>query len=93
VEPETLLSFRLVDPLKIDTTQSQQAFLPVSQQDFDGGRMERRGPRRVAVAYPGPYAYPCGYYGCYAPYPYVGFYGAYGFGYGHGYYGRRGFRY
>jgi hypothetical protein len=89
VEPETPLSFRLVDPAKIDTTQSQQAFLPVTQQDFDGGRMEHRG-RRVA-GYPGPYGYPCGYYGpCYAyPYPYVGFYGAYG----RGYYGRRGFRY
>jgi hypothetical protein len=90
VGPETLLSFRLVDALKIDTTQSQQAFLPVTQQDFDGGRMEHRGPRRVAVAYPGPY-YPCGYYGpCYGyPYPYVGFYGVYG----RGYYGHRGFRY
>jgi hypothetical protein len=93
VEPETLLSFRLVDPMKIDTTQSQHAFQPVTQQDFDGGRMEHRGPRRVAAAYPGPYSYPCGYYGpCYGyPYPYVGFYGAYGFG--RGYYGHRGFRY
>jgi hypothetical protein len=94
VEPETPLSFRLVDPLKIDTTQSQQAFLPVTQQDFEGGRMEHRGPRHVAGVYPSPYyGYPCGYYGpCYAyPYPYVGFYGAYG--YGRGYYGRRGFRY
>jgi hypothetical protein len=83
VEPESELSFRLVDPVKIDTTQSQQAFLPVNQQDFDGGRMQRRGPRRISAAYP------CGYYGpCYA-YPYVGFYGVYG----HGYYGRRGYRY
>jgi len=91
VEPETPLSFRLVDPVKVDTAQSQQAFLPVSQQDFDGGHMEHRGPRRVAVAYPGPYGYPCGYYGpCYGyPYPYVGFYGVYG----HGYYGHRGWRY
>ncbi len=90
VEPETPLSFRLVDPVEIDTTQSQQAFVPVTQQDFDGGRMEHRGPRRVA-GYPGPYGYPCGYYGpCYG-YPYVGFYGAYG--YGRGYYGRRGMRY
>jgi hypothetical protein len=95
VEPETLLNFRLVDPVKIDTTQSQQAFLPVSQEDFDGGRMQRRGPRRVAGAYPSPYyGYPYGYYGPYYGYPYVGFYGAYGYGgYGRGYYGRRGFRY
>jgi hypothetical protein len=90
--PETPLSFRLVDAVKVDTTQSQQAFLPVTQQDFEGGRGERRGPRRYAVGYPG---YPCGYYSpCYG-YPYVGFYGGYGWWgprYYGGYYGRRGFR-
>jgi hypothetical protein len=82
--PESELSFRLVDPVKIDTTQSQQAFFPVSQEDYEGGRLERRGPPRFAGAYPGyPYAgyyapfygYP-GYYG----YPYVGFYGGYWWG-------------
>jgi hypothetical protein len=95
--PEDQLSFRLVDPVKIDTTQSQQAFLPVTQQDIDGG-MHHRGPRPVATAYPGPYAYPCGYYGpCYGypayAYPgYVGF-GFYdGWGWDRGYYGHRGFR-
>ena len=90
--PEEQLSFRLVDAVKVDTAQSQQAFLPVGQQDFEGGRMERRGPRRVAAAYPGPYGYPCGYYGpCYAYPGYVGFYS--GWGYGPGFYGRRRFRY
>src|SRR5437773_587775 len=89
LEPEEPLSFRLVDPVRIDTTQSQQAFQPVTQQDFDG-RLQHRGPRRVAGGYPGPYSYPCGYYGpCYAYPGYVGFYGVYG----RGYYGRRGFRY
>jgi hypothetical protein len=95
--PEDQLSFRLVDPVKIDTTQSQQAFLPITQEDIDGGRIHR-GPRPVAAAYPGPYAYPCGYYGpCYGypayAYPgYMGF-GFYdGWGWGHGYYGHRGFR-
>jgi hypothetical protein len=92
VPPESQLTFRLVDPVKIDTTQSQQAFWPFTQEDVNGGRFERRGPPRVAGGYPGPYAYPYGYpYGYYAPYygyPYVGFYGAYGFGYGRGYYGR-----
>jgi hypothetical protein len=97
--PEEQLSFRLVDPVKVDTTQSQQAFLPVTQEDFDGGRMEHRGPRHVATGYPGPYGYPCGYYGpCYGypayAYPgYVGF-GFYdGWGRGRGFYGHRGFRY
>ena len=91
VEPEAQLSFRLVDALKIDTTQSQQAFLPVTQEDLDGGRAQRRGPR-IAAVYPGPYAYPpCGYYGNCFVYP--GFVGIYGGYYGRGFYGRRGFRY
>src|SRR6266481_9224125 len=84
LEPETQLSFRLVDPVRVETGQAQQAFLPVTQEDYQGGRFERRGPRRVAGGYP---AYPCGYYSpCYA-YPgyfypgYVGFYGGYYGGY------------
>jgi hypothetical protein len=99
LEPETSLSFRLVDAVKIDTTQSQQAFLPVSQEDFDSGREERRRPHLVA-GYPGPGYYGCGYYEpCYAypgyVYPgYVGFYN--GFWWGPGFYGggfgHRGFR-
>jgi len=93
VPPETQLNFRLVDPVKIDTTQSQQAFLPFTQEDVNSGRFERRGPPRFAGgAYPGPYAYPYGYpYGYYGPYygyPYVGFYGFYGRGY-YGHYGWR----
>src|SRR6266850_755901 len=92
LEPETPLSFRLVDPLTIDTTQSQQAFSPVTQQDFDGGRFERRGPRRAAGGYPSPVFYPCGYYGpCYAYPGFAGFYD--GWGRGPGFYGRRGFPY
>src|SRR5882762_3667135 len=81
LEPEAQLSFRLVDPVRIDTTQSQQAFLPVTQQDIDGGRSERRGPRHVAGGYPGPVLYPCGYYGpCYAYPGYAGFYSGWGWG-------------
>jgi len=98
LEPEEQLSFRLVDPFRVDTTQSQQAFLPVTQRDFEAGQTEHRGVRHAATGYPGPYGYPCGYYGpCYG-YPgyfypgYVGF-GFYdGWGWGRGYYGRRGFR-
>jgi len=86
--PETPLSFRLVDPVTIDTTKTQQAFLPVSQEDFDGGRGDHRRPR-MAGAYPGPGYGPCGYGPCYGYpylYPYVGFYG--GYWWGHGYYRR-----
>jgi len=87
LEPETQLSFRLVDPVSIETGQAQQAYLPVMQEDYEGGRLERRGPQRVAGRYP---AYPCGYDSPCYPYPgyfypaYVGIYG--------GYYGRRGYR-
>src|SRR6266403_3195335 len=84
LEPETQLSFRLMDPVRVETGQAQQAFLPVTQEDYQGRRFERRGPRQVAGGYP---AYPCGYYSpCYA-YPgyfypgYVGFYGGYYGGY------------
>jgi hypothetical protein len=92
LEPEAQLSFRLVDPVKIDTTQSQQAFLPVTQEDVNG-RSDHRRPR-LAAGYP-PYPpypyYPCGYYGsCYAYPGYYGFYGGYGWGWGPRYYG--GFR-
>src|SRR5713226_4153472 len=85
VPPETQLSFRLVDPVKIDTTQSQQAFLPVNQEDYEGGRQGYRGGPRMAGGYPGPYpyAYPYSYYGpSYYPYPYIGlYYGGWGRGY------------
>lgn len=82
--PETPLSFRLVDPVTIDTTSSQQAFLPVTQRDFDGGRDPHRPPH-LAAGYPGPVYGPCGYYGCYGYPAYFGYYG--------GYYGRRWYRY
>ena len=101
IPPETWLTFRLKDPLTVDTTQSAQAFLPVSQYDYDN--YGRRGSR-YAGGYPpqGPYSpapYACGYdtpcypppaYGYpYAAYPYAGYYGygypAFSFGYYGGY--------
>jgi hypothetical protein len=79
--PETPLTFRIVDPVTVDTTKSAQAFAPVTQQDYDGGR-GYRGGRRYASGndgYPPPapygpyYGYPV--YPYYAnPYPFVGFY-------------------
>lgn len=71
--PETPLSFRLEDPVTIDTTNSQQAFLPVTQQDY--GRDEHREARlaRSPYPYPGPYG-PCGPYW---PCPYPAYFGVY----------------
>lgn len=98
--PESQLSFRLVDPVKVDTTHGQQAFLPATQQDFGNGRSARPALRMGNGYYGGypPYAaYPYAPYGY--PYPgyypgYVGIYPAFGFGWGwgHGYYGWRGGR-
>jgi hypothetical protein len=82
--PETPLTFRLVDPVKVDTTQSAQSFAPVTQQDYSGGgRGYRQGPGYAGAYPPPPYYYGYGpYYGpAYAypyPYPYVGFYGGWG---------------
>jgi hypothetical protein len=95
LEPESQLTFRLVDPVKVDTTHSQQAFLPVSQEDFEGGRGDR--PRLRAGGYGAYGAEPCGYYyPCYFAPGYVGFYSGYGWWgpgyYGRGFYGSRGFR-
>ncbi len=93
VGPETPLSFRLVDPVTVDTTQSQHAFLPVDQRDYDPGRGYRgSGPYAggqpgncgdgPCYAYPGPaYVYPP--YGYYPGYYYPGYVYPYvGFGWG-----------
>ena len=70
IAPETPLSFQLVDPVTVDTTTARMAFLPVTQQDYDGGREHRR--TRYAR---GPYS-PCGpYWPCYAYPAYFGVYG------------------
>ncbi len=100
LEPESQLTFRLVDPVKVDTTHSQQAFLPVSQEDFEGGRSGRPTLRYAGngyYGYPGYAPAPCGYYyPCYYGPAYVGIYPAFGWWgggfYGRGWYGGRGFR-
>lgn len=101
LEPESQLTFRLVDPVKVNTTHSQQAFLPVSQEDFGNGRGARPGLRagNGYYGYPGYAPVPCGYgypYPCYYPGYSFGLYSGFGWWgpryYGHGFYGRRGFR-
>ncbi len=84
IEPETELTFRLEAPVTISTEQSQQAFLPVTQEDYDHRPV--RNPDRYPAAYPPPQGYyrPY-YYGWYPPPYYYGYYGYYGF-YGPWYY-------
>ena len=83
IPPETVLSFRLDAPVTISTSDSQLAFQPVTQSDYDSHsaqsrpRMNRPGPPPPSY-YPYPYAY--GYPYPWYPAPFVGF----------GYYGRFG---
>ena len=84
LEPESQLSFRLVDPVKVDTMHSQQAFYPVSQDDFGNGRGARPRLRRGSGYY-GTYG-PCGYYNsCYGYPGFVGIYPEFGW-WGDGFY-------
>jgi hypothetical protein len=86
IQPETVLSFRLQQTITISTANSQFAFQPVSQSDYDSHapqsrpRMARPGP--PPPHYYGPDGNPYAYVYPYAIYPgpYVGF----------GYYGRFG---
>jgi hypothetical protein len=87
IPPETVLSFRLQAPVTISTENSQLAFQPVTQADYDSRspqgrpRMNRPGPPPPPYpyyphAYPYAYGYPYGFY----PQPFFGFgyYGGYG---------------
>jgi len=89
VPPETVLSFRLQEPVTISTENSQFAFQPVTQSDYDSHSPQNR-PRTARPAPPPPpynlypYAYPYAYgypypYTLY-PTPFVGFeyYGGFG---------------
>jgi len=94
IHPEAVLTFRTIDPAKIETEGSGGAFQPVRQYNYQS----QVQPRQSEAAPPGPYYggyydpyyYPYGYYP-YGYYPYyglgLGFYGGYGFGGGYGFRG------
>ena len=97
ITPESVMTFRVEQPLTISTVRSAGAFYPVSREDY--GPSGPGGPSFAARPYaPVVGAYP------YAPYPYYGaywgpgfYFGGYGFGrpgyfYARGYYGRGGRR-
>jgi hypothetical protein len=77
IAPESMLTFRLEEPLRISTEQSQMAFQPVRPSDYRGDQDAYANPReqqlRTGPAYPAPYPY---YYG--GPW--------YDYGYGYGWY-------
>lgn len=91
--PETLLTFRLQEPVTIDTQHGLAAFLPVNPQDY-ADMAPPMQPRPVPRAYPSgpvyPYPYPAPYpypvwpyWGGWGFYPSVAFVGYYGYGWGH----------
>jgi hypothetical protein len=86
IPPETVLSFRLQSPVTISTENSQFAFQPVTQADYDSHVAESR-PRLARHGAPVPpppyyygYPYAWGYPYFYPFYPgtFFGFYGSYG---------------
>ncbi|HYL93647.1 MAG TPA: hypothetical protein VEW69_10895 [Alphaproteobacteria bacterium] len=85
IPPETVLSFRLQAPVTISTANSQLAFQPVTQSDYDShsaeGRphMARRVPPPLYYPYPYPYAYAYPYpYWYPSPFFNFGYYGGFG---------------
>ena len=83
IPPETVLTFRLDEPLEISTDRSQLAFRPVNQGDYNR-------PDRDQDAYARPNG-PAGAGPGYAPAPYpyyldYAYYGGYPWGWGWGYY-------
>jgi hypothetical protein len=86
IPPETMLTFRLEEPLRISTVDSQIAFQPVRPSDYRGDQDAYANPRpqhvRTGPPYPRPYyydyyAYPWYGYGYY-PGLYFGYSGFYG---------------
>ena len=89
---ETLLTFRLLEPVIVNTQRSSVAFLPVNQQDYASAAPPLQ-QRPVVPAFPLGVAYPYPfpvwpYWGGWGFYPSVAFVGYYGGGYGWGHGGR-----
>ena len=75
---ETVLTFRLENPLTIDTQQSPQAFQPVTAQDYSSSGAVRNPshyPKRENFPPPRPYYYPPYPYGGWYPPPHGGYFG------------------
>ena len=90
IYPETLLTFRVAAPVMINTERSEQAFLPVTRQDYEGSNQQLRSRPPSMYAGPGPgpgYPPPSPYYSPYYAGGYPYYYGSpyYGYGYGYGF--------
>lgn len=90
IYPETVLTFKVIDPITISTANSANAFRPVGQQDYEGNTrhlVSSPAPPRPGYGY-GPGYGPAPYYA--APYPY--YYGPAFYGPSVFFYGGRGYR-
>ena len=67
IPPETQLTFRLEAPLTVSTEGREQAFQPVTQQDYERDTLRRRSRPYAFVP---PYPPPPYYWGYYGPGPY-----------------------
>jgi hypothetical protein len=74
IYPESVLTFRIVEPLEISTREGEGAFLPVQPEDYEQS-MRRREVRAAPNYYPRPYV-------TYYPYPWAGPWGYAPFWYG-----------
>jgi hypothetical protein len=93
VYPETLLTFRVANPITISTERSEQAFQPVTPRDYEGVNQVRprqpsmsSGPGYPGGGYPPPPPYYSPYYAGGYPYYYGGPYFGYGYGWGPSFY-------
>ena len=90
IYPETLLTFRLATPVTISTERSEQAFQPVTGQDYEGSnQLHARPPSmygRPGPGYPPPPPYYAPYYAGGYPYYWGGPFLGYGYGFGPGFY-------
>src|SRR5436305_6279391 len=86
VYPETLLTFRVANPVTISTERSEQAFQPVTPRDYENGNQLRSRPPSMYAGpgrgYPPPPPPP--YYSPYYAGGYPYYYGGPFFGYGYG---------
>ena len=93
IYPESVLTFRIDEPVTISTENAPQAFRYVEPNDYDRPQYAENRPPRPNYPPPAPYYYGPGYYHGPGYYPYyygpgLGFYYGPRFYFGRGFYGR-----
>jgi hypothetical protein len=92
IYPESVLTFRLADPVTISTDRAPQAFQFVGPGGYNGGPVGQNSPpprsgwNCLGYGWPPPVPTPPPYYSY--PYPYPYYWPSFSFWYGPGFYGR-----